>query len=157
MLLLPCKSYEDRNVTGTNTSVEESNEKLINLLLHYTERSQNTIFPVVMLQTWFDITLKLIFGNYKPAVTFSTYTDGSTIVWIQPQKVVKDIFNYIYHVTMPRIISLCIRICMILCVAKSRPMNLSIVHGITTNKWSKIGTTSVSVADTSFSVERLED
>ena len=41
------------------------------------------------------------------ATTFSTYIDGSTIAWIQLQKVVKDIFNYIYHVLMPRIFSQC--------------------------------------------------
>ena len=77
MLLLLGKNYKVRNIVGTNIFVGESNEKMMNLLLHYTERSQNIIF----------------------------HTDGSTIAWIQPQKIVKDNFNYIYHVTMPRIFS----------------------------------------------------
>ena len=47
MLLLPGENYKDRN---TNTFLGEINEKLINLLLYYTKRSQNTMFRVVMLR-----------------------------------------------------------------------------------------------------------
>ena len=50
MLLLPDKNYNDRNIARTNTFVGESNEKLINLLLYYTECSQNTMFHVLMLR-----------------------------------------------------------------------------------------------------------
>ena len=50
MLLLPSKNYKDRNIAETNTFVEKSNESLINLLLYCTERSQNTMFHVVMLR-----------------------------------------------------------------------------------------------------------
>ena len=50
MLFLPGKNYKDRNIAGTNTFVGECNEKLINLLLYYTEHSQNTILHVVMLR-----------------------------------------------------------------------------------------------------------
>ena len=49
MLPLPSKNNKDRNPAETNTFVGESNEKLINLLLYYTERSENTMFYVVML------------------------------------------------------------------------------------------------------------
>ena len=49
MLLLPGKNYKDRNMAGTNTFSGESNEKLMNLLLYYTERSQNR-FHVLMLR-----------------------------------------------------------------------------------------------------------
>ena len=50
MLALLGKNYKDRNIAGTNTFGGESNEKLINLLLYYTERSQNTMFHIVMLR-----------------------------------------------------------------------------------------------------------
>ena len=50
MLLLPGKNYKDRNIAGTNTFVAESNEKLMNLLLYYTKRNQNTIFHVVVIR-----------------------------------------------------------------------------------------------------------
>ena len=50
MLLLPGKNYKVRNIAGTNTFVEESNEKLMNLLLYCTERSQNSMLHVVMLR-----------------------------------------------------------------------------------------------------------
>ena len=63
MLFLPGKNYKDRNIAGTNTFVGECNEKLINLLLYYTEHSQNTILHVVMLRIWFYITLKVILWN----------------------------------------------------------------------------------------------
>ena len=39
-------------------------------------------------------------------ITFSIYTEKLTIVRIQSQKAVKDNFNYIYQVTMPKIFSL---------------------------------------------------
>ena len=78
MLLLTGKYHKDRIIAGTNTLVGESNGKLMNIHLYYTEHSQNTMFHVVMWWLHFLVA----------ATTFSTYTNESEIVWIRLQKVI---------------------------------------------------------------------